>query len=58
MLLTYPLVVTIPGQIAFGAVIVSNLLIASSCAQARDRVRNQGESVIMSSPLTFSFQLY
>lgn len=31
MSLTYPLVIPVPGQIAFSAVVVSNLLIAPSC---------------------------
>lgn len=35
MSLTNPFVVPIPGQIAFGAVVVSNLLIASSCERQR-----------------------
>lgn len=39
MPLTYPLVVPIPGQIPFSAVVVSNLLIAPSCETARERVR-------------------
>lgn len=46
MSLTYPLVVPIPGQIAFSAVVVSNLLIAPSCERERDwereRVREMG----------------
>lgn len=36
MSLTYPLVVPIPGQIAFSAVVVSNLLIAPSCERERE----------------------
>lgn len=33
MSLTYPLVIPIPRQIAFSAVVVSNLLIAPSCVR-------------------------
>lgn len=41
MSLTYPLVIPIPGQIAFSAVVVSNLLIASSCMSERERDRQR-----------------
>lgn len=40
MSLTYPFVIPIPGQIAFSAVIVSNLLIAASCERETERVRD------------------
>lgn len=42
MFLTYPLVIPIPGQIAFSAVVVSNLLITPSCERKRERGREGG----------------
>lgn len=44
MFLTYPLVIPIPGQIAFSAVVVSDLFIASSCEIQTKRENENGGS--------------
>lgn len=48
MSLTYPLVIPVPGQIAFSAVIVSNLLIAPSCekTERQGNEENQAHTLI------------